>query len=334
MANTKFSDVTVTLKGSVPSISIGLGIPAVLVKTNVDAPKSKMTKFYDIQAVSDAYGPDTDMTKVARAIFSQDARPEHIDVIEYTDITNDINAFWNEDFTFALLATPNAADNATLALAIEQLAYKFAVVQVEKAADLAAFKGMQWTIGTVLPFANGRLDAAIVGGVASRTVGSVNWKFKALNGIKAWDDIMTTEKGAIDEAFGITYLTRGNMASTTGGHVMNGLYIDDLHGRIWIDSNIQSSLMNVLNQNDKVPYNAVGIGLLLGELSAVLETAFQQGIIETGVDTKGSYSVAGSTREQQTASDINSRKYSGLTFTYTPSSSIDHADVNGTVLLP
>lgn len=336
MANNKFSDVVVRLTGSLPNVSIGLGIPLILVKTadTSDNFVPKLKKFYSIDEVNADYTTGTDVNTVAKTIFDQEARPDHVSVLEFKTLPNDLTTFWNEDWTFALLATPNASDAAALSTAVEQVGFKFAVVQVEKASDVAAVGGQLWTIVTVLPKANGRLDAAIVGAIGSLQVGSQNWKFKSVKDVTPYDDVTTVEYDAIDRANAITYVSRGGQPTTTSGHVANGQYIDEMHGRIWIKVNTEKALMGVLNKNDKVPYNAAGISLLQGELSNVLETAYQNGIIETGADTKGWYTVGASSRAAQTDDDILKRVYSGLTFSYMPSSSIDKVVVSGTVELP
>ena len=336
MANSKFSDVIVRLSGSLPKVSIGLGIPLVLVKTTNTSDNfvPKLKKYYSLEDLTVDYAGGTDTNAVAKTIFDQDARPDHVSVLEFKTLASDLTTFWNEDWTFALLATPNAADSAALSMAVEQVGFKFAVVQVEKSADVAAVGGKMWTIITVLPKANGRLDAAIVGAIGSLQVGSQNWKFKSVKDVTPYDDVTNIEYDAIDRANGITYVTRGGQATTTSGRVANGQYIDEMHGRIWIKVNTESALMGVLNKNAKVPYNAAGISLLQGELSNVLETAYQNGIIETGADTKGWYSVSAASRAAQTDDDVLKRTYSGLTFSYMPSSSIDKVVVNGTVELP
>lgn len=334
MALNIFSDVTVDLQASAPSATIGLGIPAIFVKAVGLGPTAKITKYYDLKTLEVTHRKGTDVANVAEAIFSQQYRPDHVDVIEYIDLAAGIELYFNEDWTFALLATPSVSDSTTLSMSIDQHGYKFAVVQVEKASELTTIGKQNWTIATVLPKANGRLDAALVGNVASRQVGSVNWKFRSLTGVTPYDDVTQVEYSAIELANGITYNTRGSLATTSLGKTLSGSFIDDLHGRIWIKKNVQIKLQDFLNKNDKVPYNTMGINLLLGELSNVLSTAWQNGIIETGDDTKGKYTTAAGTRDKQDQADVQKRVYKGLSFTYTPATSVDKLSVSGTVILP
>lgn len=334
MALNIFSDVTVDLQASAPSVTIGLGVPAIFVKASGSNPTANVTKYYDLPTLVSKYTNGTDVANAATAIFSQQYRPDHIDVIEYIELSAGVEQFFNEDWTFALLATPTVEDSTTLSMAIDQHGYKFAVVQVEKASDIATIGAQNWTIATVLPKANGRLDAALVGNVASRQVGSVNWKFRSLTGVKPYDDVSQVEYSAIEVANGITYNTRGSVATTSLGKTLSGSFIDDLHGRIWIKTNVKTKLQDFLNKNDKVPYNTMGINLLLGELSNVLSTAWQNGIIETGDDTKGEYTTAAVPRSGQDEADVQKRVYKGLSFTYTPATSIDKLAVSGTVILP
>ena len=134
MANNKFSDVVVRLTGSLPNVSIGLGIPLILVKTadTSDSFVPKLKKFYSLDEINADYTSGTDVNTVAKTIFDQEARPDHVSVLEFKTLPNDLTTFWNEDWTFALLATPNASDAAALSMAVEQVGFKFAVVQVKR----------------------------------------------------------------------------------------------------------------------------------------------------------------------------------------------------------
>lgn len=329
-----FSDVTVDLGVQTPSAVIGLGVPAVLVKATGDSPKASLTKYTSLATLDTKYGADADVYKVVKTIFDQDNRPDHVDVIEYNDIATDVPAYWGDDWTFILLATNTVADAGSLSMAVEQLGEKFAVVQVEKSDDLKTIGAQKWTIGAVLPAGNGRLDAAMVGNIASLTVGSVNWKFRDVVDVTPYEDVTMVEYEAIKANHGITYKKRGSFATTSNDQTLDGSYIDDLHGRIWTTVNIQNSLQDFLNSNAKVAYNASGIGLLLGVLSNVLNTAFQNGIIDAADDGSARFTTAAGARSTQAETDVQNRLYKGLSYTYVPAQSIDGVAVRGTVILP
>ena len=100
----------------------------------------------------------------------------------------------------------------------------------------------------------------------------------------------------------------------------------------WVKSNIETNVQRLLSTTDKLTFDSNGIALLDTTVANVLETAFNNGIVdivdETGV---GNYSVTALGRQDLNPDDIAARNYKGLSFKYKRSGAIHTVDVTGTI---
>ena len=94
---------------------------------------------------------------------------------------------------------------------------------------------------------------------------------------------------------------------------------------------MESAMEKLLQNNGKVPYSQVGINLVLGAATQVLNKAYEQGIIQADANGKADFSINASPREQQSAQDLSNRHYGGLSFTYHASGAIHTLTVHGTI---
>lgn len=277
------------------------------------------------------FDSSTNVYKKAKTYFDQENPSDRISVLTYQSgkVTDALGAFWNADWTFAILADNKDTNLLEIANVFEANEDHLFVIQVENASDLATYKSLNYTIGCVHKN-DEAMDAALLGRCASLTVGSITWKFKDLKDITP-QDVTAGEKAAIDAAHGIAYITVHGKNQTSEGFVLAGEYIDEIHGEIWVKNTMESTLENLLQVNDKVPYDAAGIAMVQGVVNSVLQTATDQGIVLTDKDGKGQFSVTATDRLAQSAADLSARKYAGCSFTYKPSAAIHTVEVNGTV---
>ena len=175
------------------------------------------------------------------------------------------------------------------------------------------------------------MDSALVGAVATLTVGSVTWKFKQLKGVTP-EVLTSNELSAIHGAHAFAYVEVSGVGETSEGWTMSGEYIDVIHGIIWVNTNMENKLEKFLQKNGKVSYDQVGITRINGVATQVMEQAYAQGIILTDETTgKGDYTVATSPRSEQSQQDLSDRHYGGLSFTYHVSGAIHTITVHGEV---
>ena len=119
---------------------------------------------------------------------------------------------------------------------------------------------------------------------------------------------------------------------TSEGTTLSGEYIDLLHGVMWVQTECQSRLQKLLQDNGKIPYEARGIAMINATITDVLNEAYQKEIIATD-DTTGHamFSVTTTPRSEQSREDLSARHYGGVSFEYHASSAIHTITVNGTV---
>lgn len=330
------SDVEVVISASTPVITQGLGTPAIFTKVTTPAEgfTPSLTQFSSSADVLQKFGGDSETTKVAQLIFAQANRPEHIDVIEYVEITSALALFQDDEWVFGLLADVSDT-NEVIAFggAIAEVSNKFGAVQVADASLLENFAGSNNIIGFVHPLDKGRLDAAVIGNVANLQPGEYTWKFRQVDGIAA-SGFTTSTLNGIRNAHGIAYVKAvGGAYMTSEGWTLSGQYIDDIHARIWIENQIKAGLQGLLINSKKLPYDSRGIIQIQTAIELVLANAYNLGIIAEDDKTgRAAYVVSATSRSEQTDSDVAQRIYKGAGFKYVQAGAIHNIVVSGQIV--
>lgn len=353
----KISDVDVVMSVITPQPVVGLGNLLILNETTLPAqPLSDTLSAQDIDnglllrktdpttgaiyreygtidAVAIDYAEGTDVYKKAAGYFAQDNHADRVAVLDFdkTKEYDSLSSFWGFNWTFACLSVnpTDSADITALSNIFESDKDHLFVVQVADLTLLQAIEGNNYTIGVKHDLSE-PMDSAMVGAIAALTVGSVTWKFKELNGITP-EVLTSTELAGINSMHAISYTEVSGRPQTTEGFTLSGEYIDTIHGIIWVKVNVAGDLQRLLQDNSKIPFEQKGINMVTATVTQTLEKAYEQGIILTGTDGKGSYTVTATPREQQSAADLSARKYSGVSFKYDASGAIHTLHVNGVV---
>lgn len=349
----RISDVTIKLAVSSPTAVTGLGnimiiaaaqttsggkatagatIDDGVITSVTDSASGAVFKTYPtLDVLAKDFGADTAVYKKAKTYFDQENPSDRISVLTYASgkATDALGAFWNADWTFAVLADNKDTNLLQIANTFEANEDHILVIQVAQASDLKAYSNFNYTIGCVHD-ENEAMDTALLGRCASLTVGSITWKFKDLKDVTP-QDLTAVEKAAIDAAHGIAYITVHGKAQTSEGFVLSGEFIDEIHGEIWVKNNLEANLESLLQSNPKVPYDATGIAMIQGVVTSTLQKATDQGIVLVNDNGKGDFSVSSTPRSAQSAADLSSRSYAGCTFRYTPSGAVHTVEVNGVV---
>lgn len=324
------TDVNIHIDIYKPAPKIGLGRPLILVAGETGG---TYKEYSSIDAVEADFTRETSAYKKASAVFKQDNAPDKVAIGTFK--TGEAALFVEKQFGqswhFALLADYVAADALAVSNYIEEKQFKFLVVNVTAVSELAQFKGNTRTIALVHAATDECADAALIGAVASKTVGSVTWKFKTLVGVTP-DELTADEVKAIHEAGGIAYVSKSGIAQTSEGVTCGLEYIDALHGDDWIKSNLESRLQTLLSKTDKLSFDASGIALLQTEVKTVLVEGFNNGIISLNDETgDGDYSISVLQRADLAPEDIAARNYKGISFRYKRAGAIHTIDVYGTI---
>ncbi|MBD5430142.1 DUF3383 family protein [Lactobacillus sp.] len=291
-------------------------------------------EYANADAVLDDYDEDYDNPVYAKAAsyFAQTNPSDRVAVLSYPQgkLQDALKAFWFNNWTFAVTTSTNEDDLQLASNIFETNKDHFLLIQRNDINAFEKFVGQNYTIG-IKHDESEAMDAALIGSTASLTVGSVNWKFRELEGITP-DELTSGELSQIRTAHLIAYITINGQGETTDGTVMSGDYIDSLHGDIWVKTNIESELQSLLQSYDKIPYDSTGINLISAKVTSVLQKAYEQGIIlEDETTNKGSYTVTATPRSAQPQADLSKRHYGGVSFTYHRSGAIDTVKVAGTI---
>lgn len=361
MSNT-LSDITVKLNVETPSVPVNMGNLALFVKGD----KQNVEGFNSYEDLQKVYGSNDLVKQVANGYFSQDDHGNKLFVITYTDIATAATAFYGEGWEFATVipgvkvvtssagdqgkekeavtvdTTNDLADTVALSNFIDGKKERFAVVglpatneNVEKIADTKkAFGNSPRTILFVSGANQAEAEYGIgglVGAVGNETVGSVTWKFRKIGGVKPVD-LTVTQIQKLHESNAFTYVTKAALNQTSEGKTLSGEFIDALHGDDWVKASLETELQRLLSNSKKITYDDAGIAQIDATVTAVLNTATNNGIISVNPETNsGEFTVTTATRAQTSDEDIAQRNYTGLKFSYTRSGAIHTVRVNGQI---
>jgi len=332
-------DVTVTIDLQKPSGLIGLGKPLILAEK---AGESFFKNYSDITAVKADFDENTNAYKKAAAVFAQKDRPKELAIATYdpastdgpTSATTAVEKYFGNDWFFVITADADQTDQIAVADFVEGQKFKMYVVKTTDATARQAFKAKnyEYVIDFYHPTAEEEADAALVGELGSQTVGSITWKFKTLTGITPID-VTSDELAAIHADGAIAYVTKAGIPQTSEGIVVSGEYIDVMHGKSWIKTNIENSIQTAFSSNKKVSFDNKGISLLEGQITTVLQQAFINGIIAQDDDGKPLYTITAKSRSEIPEEERNSRVYNGLSFSFELDGAIHEANITGQILV-
>lgn len=314
-------------------ISTDEALGGLLLRKVDSATNAVYREYKTIDAVQKDYPIDSDVWKKASAYFAQDNCSDRVAVLnlDLSKAYQSLQAFWYFNWTFAVFSkNPSNDDLKTVSNIFETNKNRFLVIQGTDADYFKAVLGQNYTIG-IYHTGDQAIDAAWIGDTANLQVGSVTWKFRNLNGIDP-DVLTSTELHSLEDMNVQAYVAVLGRNQTTEGKAMSGEYIDILHGILWVQTEMQTKLEELLQNNDRIPYEQKGINMILATGTQVLEEAWENGIILTNDSTGiGDYSITAEPRDEQSAEDLSNRHYGGLRFTYHAGSAIHSITVHGTV---
>lgn len=304
-----------------------------LLRSVTDSTTGAVYKEYSsIDALALDYDSSTPLYNKAMTYFNQQFPSDRVAVLSYPEgkLQDSLGAFWWQDWYFMVFDQDDPEDMTLASNICEANLLKFLVVQEKSVDAFSPWEGNEYTIDLVHPLTEA-MDAALIGRVASKTVGSVTWKFKDLDGITT-QDYSATDFAGITNHHAIAYVMVNGTPETSEGWTSNGEYIDNLHGDTWVKTMVQLNVQKKFQENDKIPYEKSGIDLLTSVVYNTLDTGWQQGIILTDDATKkGDFNVTSSDRDAQSLEDLSKRHYGGIQFTYHRSGAIHSATINGLI---
>lgn len=322
-------DVVVSINIANPAPKIGLGRPVIFTQAVGDA---KYAEYSTLEGLREDYPVPTTAEAKAGVIFAQTNRPDKVAVATYaTSVDTSLTLFYNNAWHFALIAGDVPEQQLLAADFIKEKDFKFVAVQVDDNAGREAVKGKQRVLTFDHNVVGEHLDAAAIGELGSRDVGSITWKFKTLKKVTP-RYLSDTEMTAIDDDNAMAYAYKGTgKAQLTDGKLADGEWIDVVHGQDWVKADMENEVQYALEQNDKVPFDSRGISLIAAASETTLKRGFNNGIIATTDDGEPDYEINTLTRDQVDVQDRQQRIYNGLTFEFSNAGAIHEARIKGQI---
>lgn len=324
-------DVTVKIELSKASGSLGFGIP-LLIESGADKAVA-YTECYSLEDVATAgFAEGTEVYKAAAMMFAQEHRPTKIAVCAVTGtVAEEIPALVAKDWRQLVIV--NGDDSIADAADYIETTRKMMFVSMS-ATDFTTFKSTITSkkYNRTVIFVNGTAyaNAALVGEMAGRTIGSYTYKNKTLKGVAA-ETYTDAEIKAFHDAGAFAYVTKAGDDVTTEGIAQSGVYIDETENLDYVISNIEYRTQKVFNTTAKVSYDDKGIALLEAATETALKEAANNGIIAQNEDGTYDYSVEFGGRSVTTEADRASRIYKYGSFKFSLAGAIHYAEINGVV---
>src|SRR5690606_15004798 len=149
-------------------------------------------------------------------------------------------------------------------------------------------------------------DAALVGRMAPLQPGSATFKFKTLDGVSE-ATFSTTEIGQLHDAGVITYVRKFGVLQTSEGYVTDKTFADIQLAKDWLKARMEERISRVLFVNEKVPYDNIGISMIVEPIRTTLQQATALGIVARADDGTGLFVVRAPRREDVDPNDRANR---------------------------
>lgn len=322
-------DVKIIINTTQPVGSVGFGCPLILEENATTGVSYKEISSLDA-LVKAGYTTDSKVYKVAQLMFMQDYTPEKIAVCSITtDADTWLKVESNMSKDWRQLVIVNAGAEAT------DVASIMATIEAQKTYPKIYYANLGYEDDTVLTVkdiertvlcyydATNELPcpvAALAGIVSGLEVGSYtlnNMKVKGIVGL----DLSQTDIETIHAKGGITFVISAGDVVASEGITAGGLFVDNVDGDDYIRQQLEYKTQKVFNNNLKVPYNNIGIGMLESVADEVMKDAENKTIVD-------SYKVEYTLREDTAEADRAARKYFGGNISYEKAGAIHHIEIN------
>lgn len=220
---------------------------------------------------------ETETYKIIQTIFSQKPAPKEVILIgEETSTADDILTSLLEqtdDFFFIVTDSPTLILAKTVETMDKML---FTTVR-----DLDTINSLEGLGNTVAFYhkEEGEYPAEALAVIMSYDVGSKSAHFKQLAGVKATQIDSTTIDLILDLGANL-YVTKKGENQVTGGTTMDSQWIDVTLGAYWIKFTVDERVMYLALNENKIPYNNRGVGMLAGVVGTVMAEAIERDILD------------------------------------------------------
>ncbi len=281
------------VRNDVSITRVGFGTALIVGNTNSNFP-GIIKDYVNLAEVGLDFAANSTEYLMATKLFGQQFKPDRILITQQLAQTSLLNAYLvaqniDPDFYAVLLTSTIESDVLAFAAQIETENRIFATSTqdpnvlnndpdniLEKLKELNydhTFMFVHSAANTVRP------EAALLGRMLPTVAGSETWAYKTLTGVPSDNLLYADERANIRENFGIFYANLAGVNVTQEGSMVNGEFIDTIHGLHWLEQYIKENIAALLIASGKIPYNNQGIGLVENALRASLQEAVNRGII-------------------------------------------------------
>lgn len=329
MAN-RYVDVTITRQTAAVA-QAGFGTALILATSKVQAYKEYTTA----AAIGVDLGAGSAEAKLAEKLFGGTPKVDKVAVLGIvyngetdnpTELTAALNALILANNDWYYLLSPEKGDDEIVALsswadANGKLYFADTINQS------LAVTGMNTIIMVHNEAATTYPAAAWVGVGAPLAIGSFTWSFKTLPGINPSTYDETAVNAIHDKSFN-TYIRQSGVNITSNGKTAGGEWIDIIQSQHYLEARISEAVFGLMARLPKIPFTDGGIALVVSEIEAVLQQAFNQGII-ADEDGKPLYSVSAPSRSDIPTNDRANRRLPDIKFSAILAGAVEDVGVNG-----
>lgn len=341
-------DVKVKISLSKPIGTVGTWFPLLLtVDTTAEADVYK--EFNELSDLTTGgYEATTNVYKAASLMLAQNNRPSKFAVLklkEFSTSANTIGNYLDKGWRQIVLIDGGGTGKGGTGNNIAAIAQyiettdKMLFATVSSTTELSTlYNATKAYERTVLVYHTDATNypnaaAAVVGATAGLVAGGFTYKNTIIKGVTPIDISDTDLDGTdgIHAKGAITFLSKAGDVVTSEGKVVSGEFIDIIDSKDYIIQNITYNTQKVFNVNNKVPYTDVGIAMLEGAVSGVLNEAASNGMIATGEGGKPVWSTDFALRSQTSEANRAARHYPYGKFSFELSGAIHTAEINGEI---
>ncbi|PJZ49212.1 DUF3383 family protein [Leptospira saintgironsiae] len=291
--------------------------------------------------VSAGFASGDDVYKMAAAMLAQSPKPQDIMIAvspdAIADALDDLRELDDNFYSVCITSRTTADLNVAGTWANSNKKFFFGC-----SSDPGALTGRNVDREAYLIHNNSPADfpeCAWVGQNLPKQPGSVTFKWKRLNGQNAstftktqLTTIRTSQGQALQEMSGAIYVNEGTSTS--------GEFIDIVVGQDWVEDQLQSELLSLFLNNEKIAMDDSGIAQVEGVVRNVLKRAGDAGIVAKATsedDLKLSddkiymSQVFVPRRADLSVTDRANRELKGITFIYYLAGAIHKVNVNGLI---
>ena len=163
---------------------------------------------------------------------------------------------------------------------------------------------------------------------------TITLKFKQAPGITV-ENLTQSHKVVLDSKRANAIITVGASDMFAESFMASGVFFDEVHGIDWLENAVQTNVFGYLSTRPtKVPYTDKGISAIKQQVTKALDEAVLNGLIAPGETIDGEflgtgYKIITIPAADINQSDVDARKYPGLSFVVLGAGAIHSVQING-----